>query len=90
MYLKANVIRQDGMDSEPDHDKAQPPSPLAQEAARRRAAETMLAESEARYRSLFDNASDGILLFDDAGVIFKAKSEDEADAGLPPEGSPRT
>ena len=52
-----------------------PPSPPAsweEETARRKAAEAQLAESEARYRNLFDRASDGILLFDDEGLIFKA------------------
>jgi len=48
------------------------PASLEEETARRRAAEAQLAESEARYRNLFDRASDGILLFDDEGVIFKA------------------
>ena len=30
---------------------------------------TRLMESEARFRSLFENASDGILLFDAQGII---------------------
>ena len=28
-----------------------------------------LSESEARFRSLFEHASDGILLFDDQGIV---------------------
>ena len=50
---------------------SQPPS-LEGETVRRKAAEARLAESEACYRNLFERASDGILLFDDKGLIFNA------------------
>jgi diguanylate cyclase (GGDEF)-like protein/PAS domain S-box-containing protein len=45
---------------------------LEKEKARRKAAEAKIKEIEARYLSLFENASDGILLFDDREVIFRA------------------
>jgi diguanylate cyclase (GGDEF)-like protein/PAS domain S-box-containing protein len=45
---------------------------LENEKARRRAAEAKLETLEVLYRRLYDNASDGIVLFDDRGIIFNA------------------
>ena len=45
---------------------------LAKEKARRKAAEAKLAALERLYHRLYDNASDGIVLFDDRGIISNA------------------
>ena len=45
---------------------------LEKEIARRKAAEAKLETLEVLYRRLYDYASDGIVLFDDRGVIFNA------------------
>ena len=61
------------MDSETaDNHPLPQPAAVEEDTARRKSAAVLLAESEACYRNLFDNASDGILFFDDEGVIFKA------------------
>ena len=45
---------------------------LEKEIARRKAAEAKLETLEVLYRRLYDYASDGIVLFDDRGIIFNA------------------
>jgi len=61
------------MDSELDHIALEKQSAvLEKEKARRKAADAKLEALEVLYRRLYDNASDGILLFDDRGIIFNA------------------
>lgn len=61
------------MDSKLDHNMLGKQSEaLAKEKARRKAAETKLEALDVLYRRLYDNASDGIVLFDDRGIIFNA------------------
>jgi len=45
---------------------------LERETQQRKAAEARLEALDALYRRIYDNASDGIMLFDDQGVIFNA------------------
>ena len=45
---------------------------LVKEKARRKAAEAKLEALDVLYRRLYDNASDGIVLFDDRGIILNA------------------
>jgi diguanylate cyclase (GGDEF)-like protein/PAS domain S-box-containing protein len=49
-----------------------PQAALEREKARRQAAEAKLETLEVLYRRLYDNASDGIVLFDDRGIILNA------------------
>jgi diguanylate cyclase (GGDEF)-like protein/PAS domain S-box-containing protein len=61
------------MNSESDHTALEKQfATLEKEKARRQAAEAKLATLEVLYRRLYDNASDGILLFDDRGIIINA------------------
>ena len=61
------------MSSKSDHNVLETPqATLEKEKARRQAAELKLETLEVLYRRLYDNASDGIVLFDDRGIIFNA------------------
>ncbi|MBC2736952.1 MAG: diguanylate cyclase [Desulfobacteraceae bacterium] len=61
------------MDSKRDHNEVVMRSAdLDKERARRKAAEAKLEALEGLYRRLYDNASDGIVLFDDRGIIINA------------------
>lgn len=61
------------MDSESDQNALEKQfAVLEKEKARRQAAEAKLETLEVLYRRLYDNASDGIVLFDDRGIIFNA------------------